>query len=146
VLTVNGQKFTQPLTVIPDPRVKLPASAYAEQFALAREVEQTRASLAAALSEASTLVKRKDVLDALRKKATEVSGVIEGEEFTAPPPAESSLRFINQQLSRLANALDSADAAPSTDVRASWAKLKPLADAGLAAWVSVKGATPPVPK
>ena len=146
VLTVNGRKFTQPLTVVPDPRLNLPANAYTEQFALARDVEQERASLAAALGEAGTLVKRKDVPDALRMKVTEVSGVIEGEEFTAPPPAESSLRFINQQLSKLANALDSADAAPTTDARASWARLKPLADAGLAAWLGVKGEAPPAPK
>ena len=82
----------------------------------------------------------------LRKKAAEVSGVIEGEEFTAPPPAESSLRFLNQQLSKLANALDSADAAPTADARASWARLKPLADAALAAWAGVNGEAPTVPK
>jgi hypothetical protein len=145
VLTVNGQKFTQPLPVVPDPRVNLPANAYAEQFAFAREVEQTRASLAAALSEASALVKRKDVPDALRKKAAEISGVIEGDDFTAPPPAESSLRFLNQQLAKLAGALDSADAAPTADARASWAKLKPLVDAGVAAWGLVKAEAPPAP-
>jgi crotonobetainyl-CoA:carnitine CoA-transferase CaiB-like acyl-CoA transferase len=145
VLTVNGQKFTQPLTVVPDPRVNLPSSAYAEQFAFAREVEQTRATLAAALAEASALVKRKDIPDALRKKATEVSGVIEGDDFTAPPPAESSLRFLNQQLAKLAGAIDSADAAPTADARASWAKLKPATDAALTAWAGVKGEAPPVP-
>ena len=68
VLTVNGQRFTQPLTVVPDPRISLPASAYAEQFTFAREVEQTRASLAAALTEAGALVKRKDITDVLRQK------------------------------------------------------------------------------
>ncbi len=41
-LTVGTQRLTQPLTVAPDPRVKLPAAAYAEQFALARQVETTR--------------------------------------------------------------------------------------------------------
>ena len=30
VLTVNGQQLTQPLTVVPDPRIKLPATAYAD--------------------------------------------------------------------------------------------------------------------
>jgi hypothetical protein len=144
VLTVNGQKFTQPLTIAPDPRVKLPASAYAEQFALSRDVERTRASMSAALAEAGAFVKRSDIPDTLRRKATEVSGTISGEEFTAPPPSESSLRFINQALSKLANALDSADSAPTADARASWAKLKPLADAALASWAGVKGEAPPV--
>ncbi|HXH38872.1 MAG TPA: hypothetical protein VNN08_09615, partial [Thermoanaerobaculia bacterium] len=139
VLTVNGQKLTQPLTVVPDPRVNLPASAYAEQFALAREVEQTRASLAAALTEAAAFVKRTDISEALRRKAVEVSGTISGDDFTAPPPSESSIRFINLALGKLANAIDSADAAPTPDARASWAKLKPAADVALAAWAGVKG-------
>jgi hypothetical protein len=145
VLTVNGQKFTQPLTVVPDPRVKLVASAYGEQFAFAREVEKERALVAAALAEASAFVKRTDISDVLRRKATEVSGTITGDDFTAPPASESSLRFINQALGKLANAVDSADAAPTTDARTSWTKLKPAADAALAAWTAVK-AEAPAPK
>ena len=141
-LTVNGQKFTQPLTVVPDPRIKLPMSAYAEQFTLAREVEQTRALLAAALVEAGAFVKRTDITEAQKSRATEVSGTIAGEEFTAPPPPESSLRFINQVLSKLANALDSADGAPTADARASWTILKPAADAALTSWAGVKGEAP----
>ncbi|HXA19262.1 MAG TPA: hypothetical protein VN380_19890 [Thermoanaerobaculia bacterium] len=143
VLTVNGQKFTQPLTVVPDPRVHLPANAYMEQFTFAREVEQTRATVAAALTDAAAFVKRTDIPDALRRKATEVSGTITGDDFTAPPPAESSLRFIGQALSKLAGAIDGADAAPTQDARASWATLKPAADAALAAWTAVKGEAPP---
>ncbi|HEX9458789.1 MAG TPA: hypothetical protein VGA84_06565, partial [Thermoanaerobaculia bacterium] len=143
VLTVNGQKFTQPLTVIPDPRVNLPANAYMEQFTLAREVEQTRATLATALTDAAAFVKRMDIPDALRRKATEVSGTIAGDDFTAPPPPESSLRFLGQALSKLAGAIDGADGAPTPDARASWATLKPAADAALAAWTAVKGEAPP---
>jgi len=146
VLTVNGQKFMQPLTVVPDPRVNLPANAYMEQFALAREVEQTRATVAAALTDAAAFVKRTDIPDALRRKATEVSGTIAGEDFTAPPPPESSLRFLGQALSRLAGAIDGADGAPTPDARASWATLKPAADTALAAWTAVKGEAPATPK
>ncbi len=139
VLTVNGQSYKQSLTVAPDPRVNLPASAYAEQFALAREVEQMRAALAAALADAGTVVKRTDISDAMKRRVTEVSGTIAGDEFTAPPPSESSLRFISQAIAKVANALDSADSAPTADARASWALLKPRADAALAAWAGVKG-------
>jgi photosystem II stability/assembly factor-like uncharacterized protein len=145
VLTVNGQKFTQPLTVVPDPRIKLPASAYQEQFIFAREVEQMRATLGAALAEAAALVKRKDIPDALRRRAIEVSGTISGDDFTAPPPSETSIRFINQAMGKLSNALDSADAAPTPDARAGWAKLKPMADATLAAWAGVKEEAGPEP-
>jgi hypothetical protein len=143
VLSVNGQKYTQPLTVVPDPRVNLPANAYAEQFTFAREVEKMRASMSAALTEASAFVKRTDITDALRKKAVEVSGTIAGDAFTAPPPSETTLRFVSQQLDKLAGAIDSADNAPTPDARASWAKLKPAADTALAAWAGVKGEAPP---
>jgi photosystem II stability/assembly factor-like uncharacterized protein len=146
VLTVNGQKFTQPLTVVPDPRVKLPASAYGEQFAFAREVEKERALVVSALGEAAAFVKRTDISDVQRRQADEVSGTITGDDFTAPPPAEGALRFINQQLGKLANAVDSADAAPTTDARTSWSKLKPAAEAALAAWAAVKGEAPAVVK
>jgi homospermidine synthase len=91
-------------------------------------------------------VKRTDLAEALKHRAAEVSGTTTVDEFTAPPPPESSLRFINQALSKLANAIDSADAAPTTDARASWAKLKPAADAALIAWAGVKGEAPVVPK
>jgi len=47
-------------------------------------------------------VKRTDISDVLRRKATEVSGTITGDDFTAPPASESSLRFINQALGKLA--------------------------------------------
>jgi hypothetical protein len=142
VLTVNGQKFTQPLTVVPDPRVNLPATAYAEQFGLAREVEQTRASISAALTEAGTFVKRTDISEALKHRATDLSGTTAVDEFIAPPPPESSLRFINQALAKLANAIDSADAVPTQDALISWGQLKPAADAALAAWAVVKGEAP----
>jgi hypothetical protein len=142
-LTVNGKRMVQPLTVAPDPRVELPASAYAEQFALARDVEAARALLAAALTEAGAIVKRADVTEEMKSRATAVSGVISGEAFTAPPPSESSLRFIDQALAKLAGAIDSADAAPTTDARASWAKLKPMADAALAAWKEFGASVPP---
>jgi len=146
VLTVNDQKFTQPLTVVPDPRINLPANAYMEQFTFAREVEKTRAALAAALAEAGTLVKRTDITEHLRQKAIEVSGAIQGDAFTAPPPAETTLRFVAQKLDTLANAIDGADAVPTQDARLSWGKLKPTADAALAAWADVKVEAPPATK
>jgi len=36
------------------------------------------------------------------------------------------------------NAIESADAAPTTDDRAAWARLKPAADVALAAWNAFK--------
>jgi hypothetical protein len=131
VMTAGDRKLTQPLTVVPDPRVKLPASAYAEQFALAKQIEQTRAAIAAAMQEAAALTKEKPDL-AERIKA--LSGGPAGEAFPPPPAPPSSLRFIDGALAKLASAVDGADAAPTRDARDAWAQLKPAADAALAAW------------
>ncbi len=131
VLTAGDRKLKQPLTVAPDPRINLPVSAYAEQFALAKQIEQTRAAIAAAMQEASVLTKDKPDL-AERVKA--ITGGSAGEAFPPPPAPTTSLRFIDQALAKLANAVDGADAAPTRDARDAWAQLKPAADVALAAW------------
>ena len=50
------------------------------------------------------------------------------------PSSTNSLRFIENALGELANVVESADAAPTADARASWAKLKLAADTVLARW------------
>jgi hypothetical protein len=66
-LTVGGQSYTQPVTVVPDPRLSVPANALAEQFHLQERmvagiaatyhavnyVQQLRAALASRTSEAA---------------------------------------------------------------------------------------------
>src|SRR5205814_301129 len=74
-LTIDGKQFTQPLTIAPDPRVNLPAGAYAEQFALAREIDQIHAAVSAALDEAEKLVADPKTSEADRKRAIEISEV-----------------------------------------------------------------------
>ena len=135
VLSVGARKLTQPLTVVPDPRINLPASAYADQFALARQIEQTRTTLVAAMQDAAALIK---VHPELTARANEISGGSAGEAFPPPPAPPTSLRFIDSALSKVMNAIESADAAPTTDDRAAWARLKPAADAALAAWNAFK--------
>jgi len=135
VLSVGDQKLTQPLTVAPDLRVNLPASAYAEQFALAKQIEQTRAALSAAMEESSALTKSKPDL-AERVKA--ITGGAAGEAFPPPPAPTTSIRFIDSALGRVQAAVDGADAAPTADARAAWTKLKPTADAALRAWTEFR--------
>ena len=138
VLTVGDRKLTQPLTIAPDPRINLPASAYAEQFALAKQIEQTRTAIAAALQEAAALTKQKPDL-AERVKA--ITGGSAGDVFPPPPAPTTSLRFVDGALAKLAAAVDGADAAPTPDARESWTKLKPAAEAALAAWSDFKAKT-----
>ena len=130
------QPFKQPLTVVPDPRVKLPASAYAEQFALARQVEELQITVAAALEEASTLVPklRAQKNEALTERAVALSDVNLTEAWWLLPSSTTSLRFVDNALEKLAGVVDGADAAPSADARESWLKLQPLAANALRAW------------
>jgi hypothetical protein len=134
VLTSGDQKLTQPLTVAPDPRVKLPQSAYIEQFNLARDIEATRAQLASALEEATTFGKnRPDLLAQINQLTGPSSNA-----FPPAPAGETTLRFVAEKLAALQSAVDGADAAPTADARAAWAKLKPAADAALQAWSTLK--------
>jgi photosystem II stability/assembly factor-like uncharacterized protein len=131
VLTADGKPLTRTLRVLPDPRVPLPASAYADEFALAREVEALRARVSAALEEAS---------DPKYAQYASISGVVPGgaNVWWVPPSSTTTLRYLDGALQKLLSALENADAAPSPDARASWAKLQPAAEAALAAWAKVR--------
>lgn len=153
-LVVDGQRLTQPLVVAPDPRVQLPESAYLAQFALARQIEETRAPVAAALAEAESLstklsARRKAAsgeiamaIEAVQSQASEISDVIpssgEGDAFWLLPRRTTSIRFLANALERLATAVDGADAAPTADALAGYAKLRPSAEAATAAWADFK--------
>lgn len=129
VLTAGGQKMTQPLTVVPDPRIKIAQSAYEDQFALAREIEAERALVSAAMEEAGKLAKT-----STDPRIREIADLTPEGVWWLAPSSTTSLRFIDSALGNLQNVVDSADAAPTADARASWAKLKPAADAALARW------------
>jgi photosystem II stability/assembly factor-like uncharacterized protein len=137
-LTVDGVHLLQPIEVLPDPRVTLPASAYVEQFTLAKEIEATRAKLAAALKEAEALVPKLE--GERRKRAIEISGV---DPATAAawwlfPRSATTLRFAADKLAAIANAVDGADAAPSPDAREGFAKMRALAEEALGRWGEFK--------
>jgi hypothetical protein len=137
-LTANGARQTASLTLAPDPRVTLPATAYAEQFALARQIEKTRAAIAAAMEEANPLIQQLANRPDLMERAKTISGATTVTGFPLPAAEPSSLRFIGDALGRLQDAVDGADAAPTPDARAGWTKLKSAADAALKAWSEFK--------
>ncbi|MEA2490773.1 MAG: hypothetical protein QOH21_2565, partial [Acidobacteriota bacterium] len=136
VLTVDGQQLTQPLTIAPDPRITLPPSAYAEQFALARQIEEAQVAVAAALEEATNLVP--NLTGPQRDRAIAISEVNLTEAWWLLPQTTTSLRFVEGALEKLAAAVDGADAAPTADARTSWASIKPIADAALQAWQELR--------
>ncbi len=153
-LTVGTQRLTQPLTVAPDPRVNLPATAYAEQYALARQVETTRVAVAGAFNEAraviGNLTKRHGTFsggltktaEAALARASEISGIVpaanEENSWWIPPKTTTSLTFAATALQTLAGAVDGADAAPTQDARDSYTKLRATSDGAVAAWSEFK--------
>src|SRR6185295_4516377 len=154
VLEVDGARLTQPLTVVPDPRVSLPPQAYIEQFALARRIEEESVKVAAAAAEADGLIdalgERRQgadsaiatAIEALQARAVDLSGAILPKDpqprWWLTPRSVSSLRFLAGALNRLATAVDDSDGAPSPDAVAGFEKLQTTLVATLGAWEALK--------
>jgi hypothetical protein len=149
ILWVDGKEMTVPFSVLPDPRVGLPQSAYDAQLALGREIETLRARLAAAteaIDDAAKTIRERRAslqpeltsrLDAWLDRAAKLSGgSLPSDEASwfIPPRGVDTLRFVSGHLSSLAEAVDGADAAPSPDARSGFAELRPRAEALLATW------------
>ena len=147
-LTVDGQAWTQPLTVAPDPRVRMPAEDYARQFAFARKVEAAQARLAPGQAQARALHAALraarataggalgEQLATLDRNVTDLAGLNDAPNPNngMPPTRTNSFAFLTQALGKLANAADDADAAPSPDARRGYEALVPMVDRALAAW------------
>ena len=149
-LSVDGQSFRKPLTVLADPRVSMPAAAYVVQFTFARQVEQAQARLATARAQAKSLhdglaAARRDAdpelspaLVALDASVIELAGIVEpanpGNAGAMPPTSTRSFAFLDRSLGKLAGAADDADAEPSADARSGYAALIPMLDQALSVW------------
>jgi hypothetical protein len=103
-LTVDGQVQRQALEIRADPRVKVTPAGFQAEFALARQIEQARLEARRALAAAA--------------------------KASLPPPP--GLREIAERLAKLAEAVDSADAAPSPDAMSGFRQARVALDAALA--------------
>ncbi len=148
-LSVDDHTYRQPLTVAPDPRVKLPQDAYVQQFAFARKVETAQARLAAAQGQARELHKMilgakkanpnaDELLAFFDHKIVRIAGITDTQNpnngFAFPPKTTNSLAFLSQALGKLANASDDADAMPSPDALRGYDVLAPMLDRCLSEW------------
>ena len=149
-LTVDGQPLTRTVTVAPDPRVKLNAATYREQFDLARRVEAAATRVADASAAAGNVRKAvvelrggaqgdfADALDAFQARLTALTGEAPttnpANTGMFPPGHIESLRWVSGALGALRQMVDGADAAPSPDARQAFARLAPMADAAVTAW------------
>ena len=150
-LTVDGQSYTQMLTVAPDPRVDLPATAYADAFALARKVEalQVRINEAKHAADAlrstldekrksATSASEKRKLDALEARLNAVTGNTPAHNpinaWAFPPKSTRTLTYLDRALGQLQQSVDGADAAPSAGAQFGYTKLAELVEQTLADW------------
>jgi hypothetical protein len=156
-LRTGGRVYRQTLTVTADPRVKLPAAAYARQFALARDIEGARVEIATALKEAERihagiaarhkgaggapaagLAAADQELLAISDLAPEKSSP---DSTGRPPTTTAGLRYLAAAFHSLERAVDGADAAPTLDAERGYLRHRALLEAALARWAKFKSGT-----
>ena len=150
-LTVDGQTHTQSFTVVADPRINLPDSAYKASFALARKIETLQVQVGKASEEAGALRKslvekrtskmgavNRKKLDAFETRLNAIAGSTPAANpfnaWSVPPKSIQSLTWLDRALGQLLTAVDGADAAPSPDSEAGYKKLAALVEQTLDRW------------
>lgn len=123
VLTVNGNKYTQPLTVKMDPRVKTPVAGLQQQFDLSRQMYTDTQSLQPIIEDAERLRKQVEVLEKQRTQPGETETieafdkklvVVMGAQQRFGRPQPGTLSGQRAQTMGLFNVLQEADVAPSS--------------------------------
>ena len=156
-LKAGDRVYRQTLAVAPDPRVTLPAAAYARQFALARDIEAARVEIAAALKQAERIhtgiaERRKSAggatAAALATADQELLAISDlapekgsADSIGRPPTTTGGLRYLAAAFHSLERAVDGADAAPTVDAERGYVRHRALSDAALAKWAKFNSGT-----
>jgi photosystem II stability/assembly factor-like uncharacterized protein len=134
-LTVDGATYTRAANVRRDPRISATDADLAAQYQLASSIERLRANVRAARDRARKLAAQKLTASQLQTLQTLVLGAP-----TAGSPDDSiggyshdfvSLRYLDGALANLEGAVESADAAPTTDMRRAYDKLNAIYHAAM---------------
>ncbi|HEV2213476.1 MAG TPA: hypothetical protein VGS99_09025, partial [Gammaproteobacteria bacterium] len=159
-LTVDGESYSQPLTVVNDPRVKVSEKDLVKQQALALQIQAQRAALAAASDDVSGTLKQLAAAEA--KAPVELAARLQAfeqqlsahTEMHAVPPGYGqpggkpervgSLAYVSQAFDALQSAVEDADGAPTPDALKGYAEQKAKADAALAQWQHDQESIPPL--
>lgn len=145
-LTAGGQVLRQPLTVLPDPRVKVSQEDFDAQFRMAKEIEQQRVRVRAMLKQASDL---KAAMAKLDERADAAALNIQYLSLVGPTPAmqginsPNTLSGISSWLDKLAAASDGADGAPTQDAQRGFAQVSAELDAIEPRWRAFEAAVRP---
>lgn len=141
-IDAGGGTLRQPLEVVPDPRVTVTPAEFQAQFALARQVEQSRVS-------AHGLLKDAEAAKAALSKAGSGDAEVKAIDALVGTPASSqgsadasSLRGVSDRLDALAGAVESADAAPSADAVRGYAALSASLNALAQRWTALRAQLP----
>jgi photosystem II stability/assembly factor-like uncharacterized protein len=127
-LTVAGLTYTQPLTIVNDPRVDVAPNVLADQLALALEIWNTMAQVHAVYAAASALASRLDSVPA-GDGDTQAAVTALARRLAALARATSGA-----DLRGLAGAVESADRAPTVQARQAFAEVRDRVTASMAEW------------
>jgi hypothetical protein len=130
-LTVNGQSYSQPLTLKMDPRVHTPPAELAQQFALSKQLYDDLLKVSSALDQIRKLQSKTPEIAALE-------GAAAGRGRGAPASGPDSLTSVSAALSTLLRQIEAADAAPTTQAAAAVADRRKALSALLAQWKTMK--------
>ncbi|HYL13700.1 MAG TPA: glycoside hydrolase [Terriglobales bacterium] len=150
-LTAGGKSYTQPLTIKMDPRVKTPPDGLRQKFETELRITEAMHQDYTALQEVRLLRAQlkqlqdkakkplSDSIAAFDKKAAELEGASGGYGAVfLKDAAGRSLARLNGGLNRLLGAVDSADAAPTTQQIAMLNQVQAALEQQLAAWKEMK--------
>jgi len=148
-LTVDGERFTQPLRLRMDPRVKIPVATLRLQFDDSRRLAAALDSMAGRLARVSA------VRAALADRLTRASGALvdslravdarmaalegQGGGFGARGGGRPTLNQLRGQLQSLYETVTEVDAAPTTQVRSAIGAAITAAEALAARWRAIEG-------
>ncbi len=150
VLTVNGQNYSQPLTVRMDPRVKTPPAAWQAQFSTSQEITQRLLTLVPAATQAADV--RKQLQDRLKSApaGSEIAAAVAafneqmnnvlGAAGRRPGPAndQPTLAGLRVKYLTLLGALQEADDAPTTQTENGIAEVEQQFPQVMKQWQNVK--------
>jgi hypothetical protein len=138
-LDVDGQQLRQPLEIVADPRVTVTPADFQAQFDLAQRLEQLRVSAHSMLKEVDAA---KDRLKGNAAALQQIDAVV----GSPPPPLGSSdvatLLGLSDRIDTLADAVESADAAPTPDEVSGYRILSAALNAISQRWNTLKGELP----
>ncbi|MBV9028201.1 MAG: hypothetical protein JO311_06250, partial [Candidatus Eremiobacteraeota bacterium] len=143
-LTVNGHSYTQTATVLRDPRIKAGDGDLHAQYELATRVLALREEVAAARGRAQRLAGSGKLsgeqLQSLRRDIVgEVAPDNPDDSVGAYSHDFTSFLYLENSLDYLEGAIESADAAPTPDMRTGYAKLNAIYRSTLARFNAMSG-------